>query len=730
MGLFSNKKKHYVSTVVSRVLPDKGLPNSVKSAVTSNIFNEGDQLVERVLDGFRTSIGLRAEQMYRYGQKGYVFGLPKSTLYDPETGVKSNVAAALRERFADQSIDVKYAAFGAPNLQHMVWLKLYQQYRYNQATNLLTYQGASAYLDRFTIFITPSFAQDAPARTLEQWGMPSNLGWMPRRPYSLTDISDAGIPTNHIPIQVDNQAAENYALVSIALAPSGRAYQTFTIPLNDLDFSKDFYQAQYTRSSASQEVFGEYWSYALGEGTYPVLDSAFDPELDELGSFFPIGYFRFNKTDCLGSPNSTEYKTSKKLMKLIGMDYQQVAEAIHENPNAKDVEMATLMLAVPAQTNDPHEIRYLFDFFSRMYFKTGGDTLTVVDSEDGSSSAAYALQDRPQYGYVIQDARSKIAISVEGLIRVTRPGVIGSKGAYTHAYQTVPVHYPGGFTQYLSAHIYRHQVTESVCEEIQVINLSMKYWVWGSYATLADETDAILMIPLDHSITEDYPVPFKEVLYARSLHYFYHSHQVVTIKWYQTGFFQFLMIVIAVVITIVTCGADGGSSLAAALSAAGSWAAVWAILEPILIRMVIGMVAAKLFVKILGEEAAFLLALVAACYGMYNNISIPYVGDMLNVSTSLLSEVASSYQDQLAGLAKEYQEFQSFAEEKFKLLEDAQELLEQDSTLSPMVFLGEPPTDYYNRTVHSGNVGARSLDALTYYVDTMLRLPDFNDTMA
>ena len=72
---------------MSRAIEDNLLPDSVKTGTLRGLLQEeGTQLVENILEELAGSIGPRAERMYAYGQKTYMFGLPKSTLVDNTSG--------------------------------------------------------------------------------------------------------------------------------------------------------------------------------------------------------------------------------------------------------------------------------------------------------------------------------------------------------------------------------------------------------------------------------------------------------------------------------------------------------------------------------------------------------------------------------------------------------------------------------------------------------------------
>ena len=102
---------------------------------------------------------------------------------------------------------------------------------------------------------------------------------------------------------------------------------------------------------------------------------------------------------------------------------------------------------------------------------------------------------------------------------------------------------------------------------------------------------------------------------------------------------------------------------------------------------------------------------------------------MLQVSSGISKAANEAIQGDLLGLQKDALEFQAFAEEQNALLEKANALLENQNLLSPFVVFGESPTDYYERTVHSGNIGVLGLDAVTNYCDIALTLPKLSQTV-
>ena len=80
-------------------------------------------------------------------------------------------------------------------------------------------------------------------------------------------------------------------------------------------------------------------------------------------------------------------------------------------------------------------------------------------------------------------------------------------------------------------------------------------------------------------------------------------------------------------------------------------------------------------------------------------------------------------------LMAESKEFDLLSKEKIKLLDTANDLLDNRSMLSPFVIFGEKPDDFYNRTVHSGNIGVVGVDIIHSFVDMSLALPKLHDSI-
>jgi hypothetical protein len=739
MGLFSSKYVTQVGTSISRVIEDDTIPQSAKTGSIKAIFNDGN-LPDYVMEELVNSIGVRAERMYAYAEDNYVHGLPSGEVFSSTQG-RQQVEAVI-EAFEGQQVLIEYSRFGPPNTLHIGWMTLVQQYGYNQATNelavLSAQKGFPVYLKDMQVVVPASQADSFEVGSLEQWGTAASAGYTPERLASTGFLSSLTGPS---PVLKSTTAAQVQLLVAYvwekqtpvlpATVPprftASIEEETLTIVPSGFDDEADYFHAKYTFNNQTK-----YWMYRYGAGTYPTLDSVFVNGPAVSGSYFPFAYFRYNKQSVISNKTTPAYLTSKKLVKFLGIDYDAMAEAIDENPDIADVEQAMLVMAVPAVSTNAVEARYLFEYFDTLHDAMGGGTwsgLTSIASQfSGDAPAKHTI--------VIQDAQFKMALTNDGIHKKIAAGSIGSVGTHNNSFvsENVVTEFVDPDTGVITtsttpikSHVYRRQISTGLYEEITVRNLKMTYFVFENYTTVGDENDDILLIPIDRTVSQNFSIGDREILYSRSLHFVFNSRVVTKVKWYQTGVFKALLFIVAVGMAIY----DGGATFGAYLGLTGTAA----IVATVVIQLIVGQLltaAFKLFVKAFGAEVAQAIAVIALLYGGYRvfmnggSLQGTWASELLQLSSGLQS---AALQDKFSDLLEQQDQFNLFVEEQEELLESAQKLLETSNTLSPFVIFGEKPEDFYNRTIHYGNIGTLGITAISSYVDIALTLPTLNDTV-
>ena len=718
MGIFSSKYKTYVGSFSSRMIEDNLVPNSIITGTAKAILRDGD-IAMNVITDLSKGLGTKARSMFNFGKNSYIFGTPDAKIHTSTVG-SAEVLAVLASLYPGQDVDLLYSHLGAPNILHIGWLKLMRDHGYNPVTNKLgalsTSIGRDVFLHDLVVVLPTARASLYYAPAIEQWGTAAKAGACPTRP-GMAVSADLARLVQPTPVEVSATATEDHARVEYAWLDAAGAVQrgSFTMGNSEFDELADFFHAGFTLDGVQQ-----FWIYEAGEGTHPSLDALGDTSgLGEtVGNFFPILHFRNNKQSLAANTESVEFKDSKKMARKLGIDYMQVHDAIHENPDIADIAQAYLTMLVPAVSTDPLDRRYLFEFFAGLH----SSSLVIPPPTMNIGSILGSVM-VPRAAILIQDKKVKHTLSTTGIRRRLVAGSLGEGVEYSSGFVATPAAQ--------EHHYYRRQISPAVYDEILVYGLEMRYWVQGNYSAVGDEEDAQLLIPLDYSITRQYPLQLQERLYARSMHLICNSAQTIKIKWYQRGAFATFLKIVGVVLILV----DGGftASLTAAI-AAGVGALIQFVVLTLLVQQAVSL-AFQLFVKIVGADFALLLAFVAAIYGGYKlfkegiKAAGAAVQTLLQISTGLVQGAAKVVVDDLLELGKEFEVFNKESEEKMDLLEQTKALLESSTRMSPLVIFGETPTNYFNRTVHSGNVGTIGYTAIESYVDMALTLPKLSDTV-
>lgn len=441
---------------------------------------------------------------------------------------------------------------------------------------------------------------------------------------------------------------------------------------------------------------------------------------------------------------------------------------------------------------NPMEQRYLFEFFDKLYKASGGDAVSAgtwdigdvgsgdnnltdgarpLTAEEAAFRKLSVLREEAKIRISIQDGAPnqephlKTALSCMNIFKTLKIGQVrpdALSGDYDSDYTTEALSYKytkreatgislsltdggGGIvyedkpytgTYNIDLHIYKRQVSLHVYEEIKVYDLKMTYYMQEGYFSLADDLQDFLLVPLDHAITQHYSTSEREILYNRSLHFVFNAKQVTEVAWYQSGVFQAIITAVGFILTAWSLGSDGGffATAAATLVEAGVLGLVMVTAMELITNILI-MEGLKLFVNAVGVDIAFLAAIVAVAYGGYQAFQAgsikgaPWAQDLLALGNGLTTAIGKNMLAAMQGLQNEMEQYGLLAKERTNLLDEANKLLENNNILNPMIIFGETPDDFYNRTVHSGNIGMVGIDSITSYVDIALTLPKINDTL-
>lgn len=736
MSMFGSRKKTFVATSVSRAIEDDMLPNSIRMGFATSLHENNNDAIGTIIGQLGSSIGLKMGRMYNYGRDHYTWGLPSSTQLSSVAG-KAVVENAV-EAAVGGDVQIEYTQFGKANLLHMGWLVLVRDYGYDSTTNTLQFNNKSVFLSDMQVVVNDASLDEMEAGSFDVWGTPPNAGPTPQRKYQIglpvepsKFIVNSSAMSDHVKVTVCYETTGTKVVENVTIPSTTIVTDSFVIPLTEFNLDLDYHQVKYTKNGKDG-----YWIYRVGSNVNQAIEDIFETQSTDTGTYFPWAYFRYDKQAQMVNNGSAAFNTTNKLLAKLGMDFEEVGHAIHENPDIGDVEQSFLMAAVPANSQNELEQRYLFDFFKIAHQNA------IAQQAATSSNTAFKLinvftGNRASSTLVIQDKRFKMSLSWNNIVKKRVAGNIGAIGSHTAGFDMQdevmeglrvngqPVIKVVGS----KTHKYRKQITENIYEEIEVSGLELKYHIWGDYAATGDENDSILLIPLDIAITSQYSLPDKEELYARSLHYVFNSRVIIKLKWYQTGIFRIVLVIIAIIITIITLGA-GWQSIGLAL---GVGAIVNLLITVVITAIINALIkgAMKLLTKWLGDKAPFIILIMAIFVAIYTGdttalSNLPWGQILVNLVSNM---VQTKIKNDFDALEQDRKDFEELAETKLELLENAMNLLDSNVHLAPLIIFGERPDDFFQRTIHSGNIGVAGIEVIESYVDLSLRLPELYETI-
>lgn len=777
MGLFSSKKKTYVNTSVTRAVDDDNIVPSNKMAILQYTMSEdslntsvsGLSMTDYLLAMTSNNSIERAKKARRYALKdGYAYGVPKSNMVSDvginlKTALETVIKSVMR-----QDVIIDHYSFGPLHHLDAAYERITTLYSYDRATNKLLRLGPEVYMEKLVVHYSRYLINDLiDPDTLIQNAWPSEGGYTPFRaanpkaPQTDWVIDETSTYTYAVLTTVESiEGKKQTKDIKIMLDPYFLDDKPPTEGLDDSDTDniepdavtpsaglviedQDVYVAYYRYDYNGTERHGQLL-YMRGAGSNTYLDNLYNVT-DKYGEFIPRIYARLdgkklNKEEFKDKP---EYKDMEKLCKRIGMDWGTWVDEIHNSVGSVgDVTQIFMTYALAVNTEDPIIRSYLYQYFYDMY-KTIPNSYATSDF---ANIHADMLASGSKKGQAIEIKDNvytqRINFSSIGYIDIS--GSIGEVGTYDSGLvsKEVVIRVPGSSfpkskDMVAKYHYFRKQITKNIYREIRIYGLSTTEVVKNGKTSTASGDDEQLLIPLDLSLKLDMRMKDKEALFSKALHIVLNTYKVVKKKWYETGIFKAIMLIVAVVISVVTVGA--GAPLAAYM-----YAAAYAVVSSIAIGMMIQL-AAKLLVNLgidvgIVAAVAAVIALIAGAYSSLSKTAVVGLNavKLLSISSQAFSmsntgyalqtqEAIKGYQSTMASLKEESEELA----QKYKdlgLIHDSN-LLMFEPPISIGIKIGESPDDYYSRSIHSSNIGTAVYYVVENSVSIGLRLPTFRDVL-
>lgn len=715
MGIFSSKYKTYVGTSISRFADTESFISSKKKGLISGITRNED-ITDHTLDSLINSAGFRAKKAFRYAGDGYTFGRPSDTIF-AKNGSDATTGIAIENYLTSLgALNVFYTKYGVNNYFHKLYKLLHNSYNFNFNTGELP---TLSVIKGSTVTLTNLFILNNPTNLLEDADSFSSIDF-----YITEVIEEPSIA------RLGAKISYTWELLGVSYTEDLVISDSFFF--SDEEIKKTVFMAAYENSTGDLSFF----DYEINSGISS-LDNIFETSYDAPGDYLPRLYFRWNHISEGTDKNSIAYTNGKKLAKKIGIDYDDVIEAVHKidedrtQADLDQIRSVFLTYALPADATDQIELNYLFKHFKNWYGVIDG-TVTTESLEDFNTN--YQLSDSDEHVLVIEDKRFKITIGMQGIWKRTVTGVFDSVGKYgTLKGEMTVTTVVDGFTtttRKFPWHVYRYQTNETTYEEYHVVGLETKFYVEGNHTSASgytkDVEDAkdILYVPINYSLIDQFTLFEQEELMYKSMQIVANSLVVVKVKWYQRAGWSTLFKIAAIVAAFY--GFTEGFELLSALAAVASVSIAWALelVFAYLVDYFSALIAVKLFVKVASEEVALLTAIVLAATGYIQGggFKSPFATQMLQYSNSIFTEMNASFMREIESLRNDYNSFITEAKTEFKEISDELKKFENPNKNLTAYLLNSTPTEFLNKT-HIGNIGTKVFDVTRNYVDISLRLP-------
>ena len=600
---------------------------------------------------------------------------------------------------------------------------LQQSYGLNNTTEQLVYSGKTygsilAVGSGSNIIITMSqYYVEAFEQWLAQYSYDGDFVWKPTGISTITKSGVAGTTVNTVEMRVysgavlvdskiaDTSSNKNWSLTSAVLTNG-----TYTVKLyeNSVEVSSsseavdnmqkyavgafvptvhaisgaDYYQVELTLSvspytAVTENVPVVYFSRTITEYSYEVMYATYDTNTSA-GNWYsyvedldtvPANLYTtatINMTAVLPMKESNviydaEETRRKRLLRKLGLQPKDLVQSL-QDPN---LDNAYLWTAVPISNTDQGSIKVMFRTFDYMAPGSGNMTIAI------SRLSMY-------YNFTITKVTHTGNIMPVGTYSKTLTGSDYDDGEGGGSYSTLTLRYQGSTTEW---------------RELIITNYVNSYQVSGhgfaGYLTSSKDV-ARLIIPLD--VLNGLKYREYVTVFESSLSLLCYSITTVKVKWYQQGWFGFLLKIIAVVIAIWSWG-----------SASEVSEGIWAVAESIgtmVLKAVIVQVAITTLMNALGPEMGALvaiLAMVAAAYTGNLGMSLDSFKGWLATASNILKTMDQAIAMKMQELAvKSKKELDEIADKTDELKEQMEQMRSFDGSNVNMINAFEDTAAFYS----------------------------------
>jgi len=707
-----------------------------------------------IADGFKreyvTGISASLRSYAYYGANTYVHGIPTSTLNYSDTR-KSDVETVIAS-IELEPVTSSFVRLAVPKMDNWVRWYLQESEIFNYHTGVCNiagvdwlYTGAelnglgTEYIANFSnvIITTTVISLDIVINTVggtetttttEKTEVTVDDG---TNPPDVTTTYGTPVVTQQ-PGDGSNDGVFNTGLTSNVVEDG----QTTTITGILKPLEEFYYTVIY--SLDSDPTVNKVWIYRRALGTYPALNIVPASGTDGTGmlSIVPV---RENNVSINNDLLSPEYLTTYELLRKVGINLDTILNSIHDNPDIDLISDVFILFGLNVYTDTVHGKQLLFLLFNNLFTNLAIDITTYNNADYPKPANTYHVQEQNyntlvRYNYITRtlDILGTVCplgeCTVSHTILPNEPIVVDEEtdeetGGDILSYMTI-----------------QYQITETTYHELKVHGLYMVTSI-VSIATGEAKTKLVALsedeaernnfiLPVSHNMIDSFELTEEQDLIYETLHLVIYAQDSQYLEWYETPRFIGLVDVAFKALAIFSL-ISGSGNLSTFLWELGKTlliqAALDAVLEDILEDIEPDDVDAR--------NTAVTLHAIGTFYNWGGGRDGLSFADQLLVGVSSVGQSAAiDIADQFETLNEDFADLNSTYEDQQDELDAIQAGLDpySDSDLEVYDVLQvvennpyESPTEFYSRTVHTGNPGVLALSQIESYVDNALKLPEF-----
>lgn len=398
-----------------------------------------------------------------------------------------------------------------------------------------------------------------------------------------------------------------------------------------------------------------YWIYKNGSGN-DVLDTAIWASQLE-GEFLPIIPVMLDNVFVPDHPAPNVYTYSKKAFKKVtGQRYDDLVSKMKENPDIGDIDYAYIVHGVPLNTKENAGKEYIYRFFKRAWLAELG-LLPEADGANQDSQPGFNVYVSTNRDPVVYD----VGVHFEDASEVVGTGLVRD-GAKTgdlwielnpdpvgYWVATDPVSYLDTISVNRTSFTISWQDGPSTWRKLTIISAFHHNNVYRDKAVLISARSALedleesgFLVPLHYATLDEMSLIQSTQLMTTCVYLVLNSYVIVKKKWYQTGFFKFILFAAIVTLTIVfpPFGAEGAAiltSIGTAIGLSGTLALIAGAIVYTIASSLIMQILGKVSVAIFGEKWGALIASITTFVGMAVGGNLLAGGNLSTAWSGLMS---------------------------------------------------------------------------------------------